>query len=265
MIYIDLKHNPPHSKWIQKAQALTKKLMAEKDPVKRNKLIDKNSGLWGEIKKHLLFLSQNKCWYSEAKESYSHYHVDHFRPKKRALDIKNQDQGGYWWLAFDWSNFRITGSVGNTKKGDRFYVYANKAKTPKSNINLEVCYFLDPTDEQDPMTITFNENGEVLPSNKKKRDWDYIRATYTIDNLDLNYPGLVDARRDLWTNVVLQVREIQSLIDKNNRTPDPLTKLEIKNKIFQLRELVKPKAQFSATTKACLLSSGLKWAMQIAA
>jgi uncharacterized protein (TIGR02646 family) len=266
MIFINLKNNPPNDpQWIAKANEITQLLLGEPDVTKRFAIIDNNSALWGKIKDHLLSLSYNKCWYSEAKESFSHYHVDHFRPKKHAYDLSHIDKGGYWWLAFDWKNYRISGSVGNSKKGDRFCVHSNKVSDSTGDINLEVIYFLDPTDEEDTLAVTFDENGEILPVNATETDWDYIRAKYTIDNLDLNYPGLTDNRKDLWTNIVLKIREIQNLMNDYNVSRSPLTKQKIHDKLLQLKDLVKPNAAFSATTKACLRNSGLDWAQRIAA
>ena len=72
--------------------------------------IDANSGVWGEIKNELLEMSHGKCWYSEAPDAVSDWHVDHFRPKKRALDEDKTEHEGYYWLAFDWKNYRIAGS-----------------------------------------------------------------------------------------------------------------------------------------------------------
>lgn len=265
MIYINLKDNPPNKEWLDKADAITRELLAEPNSEKRKEIIDRNAKLWGEIKGHLLSLSHQKCWYSEAKESYSYYHVDHFRPKKRALDLKNGDKGGYWWLAFDWTNYRICGSVGNSKKGDRFCVKRNKANDPSAPLEDEVFFFLDPIDEDDPMHLNFDENGGIKPLSVNADHWDYLRATYTIENLNLNYPALRDARRDLWMNLVLKIREIQNLMDQNNTNPSATIKNSIKEKLKTLKELVQPASEFSATAKACLFSSGLRWAMSMAA
>jgi uncharacterized protein (TIGR02646 family) len=265
MIHIDLLNNPPDTKWIKKAEQLTKQLIAETDDDKRKKIIDNNAALWGELKTHLLNLSHHKCWYSEAKEKFSHYHVDHFRPKKRAIDLNNDDKGGYWWLTFDWKNYRVSGSVGNTKKGDRFCVLKYKANSVTDNIEDEVFYFLDPIDEDDPIKLTFNDNGEAIPYLNDKSSWDYIRVDYTINNLDLNYELLVEARRELWAELVLRIKEIQNLIDKNNSNPSPTNNSLIKEKLKQLKEFVKPQKEFSSTAKACLISSGLPWAIRIAA
>ena len=156
--------------------------------------------------------------------------------------MNKEDKGGYWWLAFDWKNYRISGSVGNTKKGDKFCVLKYKANNYTDTIEDEVFYFLDPTDEDDPAKLTFNDNGEAIPYINDKNAWDYKRVDYTIENLSLNYESLVEARRELWKEIVFRIKE----------------------KLKQLKEFVKPERAFSSTAKACLRSSGLSWALNIA-
>ena len=46
--------------------------------------------------------------------------VEHFRPKVEAKDLMAPARDGYWWLAFDYRNFRACGNVGNRKKGGWF-------------------------------------------------------------------------------------------------------------------------------------------------
>lgn len=264
MIYIDLENNPPPTEWINKANALTQKLIDEPNWDEKKKIIDKNAKVWGELKDFLSRLSHDKCWYSEAKESFSHYHVDHFRPKKRAFDNKGDNKGGYWWLTFCWKNYRISGSVGNTKKGDRFCVRANKANIHTDNTDDEIIYFLDPTVIDDPLKISFEDTGKAIPSSSNHGDWDFVRASYTIENLDLNYEPLVDKRKELWANIVLKIRKIQNLMSENNINPSVSKMTEIKEKMKELKLLSSPQSEFSATASACLYSSGLEWARRIA-
>ena len=264
MIYIDLENNPPPSEWVARAHVLTQQLINEPDLQIKKRIIDNNSAVWGELKTHLLSLSHQKCWYSESKEKYSHYHIEHFRPKKRALNDKGTDMGGYWWLAFCWKNYRICGSVGNIKKGDRFLVRSNKADTYTDNIDDEIIYFLDPTIIDDPLKISFIDTGKVVPSSPNSTDWDYIRADYTIANLNLNYEPLVEGRKSLWTRIMLKIREIQNLMDENNVNPSVSKSTILREKIKELKNLTNPQSEFSATASACLYSSGLEWAIRIA-
>src|SRR5262249_52890219 len=118
----------------------------------RNKIIDDNSELWGELKEWLMTFSFDKCWFSEAKDVYSHWHVEHFRPKKKA---KHSNRDGYWWRAFDYLNYRLCGSVGNTKKGSYFPLRAgSKPAGPTDNCEDEAALLLDPTRPDDVMLLT---------------------------------------------------------------------------------------------------------------
>src|SRR5687767_14167658 len=126
MIYIDRTAEEPVQEWMDRADLLTLQLLCEPDRAVRNTIIDTNENVWTELKDFLLQLSNNKCWYSESKDAYNHLHVDHFRPKKVALGLDKKDTGGYWWLAFEWTNYRVTGNVGNVRKKDKFAILKNK-------------------------------------------------------------------------------------------------------------------------------------------
>ncbi len=265
MIHIDLLNNPPSDEWIKKADALTTQLIAETCMKKKKKIIDSNAALWRELKKHLASLSYNKCWYSEANDVFSHYHVEHFRPKKAAKDINGKDKGGYWWLAFNWTNYRLCGAVGNTKKGDKFAVRSNKANSETDIIDDEITFFLDPIVFADTLLISFNDIGEILPISVCEKDWNYIRVKYTIDNLNLNYPPLCEARKKKWNDVQRIIYEVQKLLNSYNLTPSVATKTTIQSKMADLKQMVSKESEFSATASACLYSSGLDWARRIAA
>lgn len=87
MRHIDIEKHKPNKKWLEKSDRLTKELIAlhEAGDIKgRNELIEKNAKHWGELKKWLLNISYNKCWFSEARDIYSHMDVEHFRPKLEA-------------------------------------------------------------------------------------------------------------------------------------------------------------------------------------
>jgi len=266
MIHIDLKGKEPDKKWKARADVATKELLAAVDVKSRNKVIDKYVTLWGELKKHLSDLSHKKCWYSESKDNYSHCHVDHFRPKKEAIGLdKKTDFGGYWWLAFEWTNYRYCGGAGNVRKNSYFAVKSNKANNPGEATDDEIIYFLDPTDIDDPLKITFTEEGITKPISIKNTDWDFIRAEYTIHYLNLNFENLKEARKITWKYCSDLIIEIQGLLDAQQTTPSAARKQKIKDKMEELKKYSSIDAEFSATVKTCLLSSGLPWAMKIAA
>ncbi|MBL7724547.1 MAG: hypothetical protein JNK27_10385 [Chitinophagaceae bacterium] len=264
MIFIDRNGHTPDANWVQRADDLTQELLDAADDDARGEIIDDNQALWGELKDFLLNISKSKCWYSEAKDAYAHYHVDHFRPKKEALGIDKNDYGGYWWLAFQWTNYRVCGGAGNVRKGAKFAVRTNKANAPADSIEDETIYFLDPCDEEDVLKITFNEHGEM--KSLSSAGWDSERVNYTIENLNLNFKLLKEGRKEIWTKCFAIIKETQNLISLNaTGVPSAARKAQIKEKLKQLKGLVNPTSEFSATAKACLLSSGIDWALRIAA
>lgn len=263
MIHINRAGFTPDINWVLRADAITNQLLAAANNTARNSIIDANQNLWTELKDFLLSISYEKCWYSEAKDAYNHLHVDHFRPKKIAVGLDKKKHEGYWWLAFQWMNYRVCGGAGNVRKKDKFAVRSNKSNAPTTPIDDEVIYFLDPTEEEDILKITFNSNGEVMPISNT--GWDYERADYTIKSLNLNFKKLKEARQNLWLKCSTLLTETQDLMSQNNATPSAKRSGQIKEKLKQLKELVDKKSPFSSTAKACLKSAGIDWAFSIAA
>src|SRR5688572_23209318 len=117
MRHISLRTRTPDAGWVERADALADQLRNAADATARYEIIDRNRAFWGELKQWLLGLSHGKCWFSEAKDCFNHWDVEHYRPKTSAKDGDGTAYDGYWWLAFDWRNFRICGNAGNRKKG----------------------------------------------------------------------------------------------------------------------------------------------------
>jgi uncharacterized protein (TIGR02646 family) len=264
MIHINRDNSLPDQDWLNRADAITTELMDPKNNSTnaRNAIIDRNEELWGELKDFLLSISHNKCWYSEAKDAYNHLHVDHFRPKKISVEIDKKPYEGYWWLAFQWYNYRVCGGAGNVRKRDKFAVKSNKATTPSMVIEDEIIYFLDPCEEEDVLKITFNQHGEITPITST--GWDFERSTYTIKSLNLNFKKLKEARKETWIKCSTLLTETQNLMALNDVAPSSLRRGQIKEKIKQLKKLTLPSSAYSATARACLESIGLPWALKIA-
>lgn len=269
MIYIDnTKLNLPKD-WVAKSDELLASLVAlKKKKAERDEIIDKVSSQkhWKALKKELKKLSFGKCWYSEAREIYSHYHIDHFRPKKRATDdtgrvIKHRD--GYWWLTFNWKNYRLSGGVGNTSKLDHFAVKANLANTPESDYEDEIIYLLDPTKKNDPKKLTFNEDGSICPINTNVSHWDHIRAKYTIEKLDLNYSDLKAERQVKWSKMNSLIEEINLLDIQYQNSPSAKKEAVLESKLEEVRKLIAPCEELSSTSRACLRASRQEWALAL--
>lgn len=268
MIYIPLDNKIPNENWCRRAKDATDKLLAMDDKVERRKFIKDNSHLWSELKKWLLEMSFGKCWYSEAREIVSDYDVDHFRPKNRAKNLDGTERDGYWWLAFNHKNFRISGIICNRPhkdenqqirgKGDFFPLSERcvPAQGPHDDLDDELIYLLDPTNRDDPLLLTFDETGYPKPT-AEEGTWNYRRAEITIARLYLDYSPLVDERKKIWNNCSLLIIEAQNLM-KGDMS---ISRKQRLRKIFEdLRQMASPRAELSATAKACLLSSGNTWA-----
>jgi uncharacterized protein (TIGR02646 family) len=277
MRWIDLSNYSPNEEWLNDAKAVTEELMNAKSSKERNDIIKKNESLWGKLKAELVKQFYGKCWYSEAKELVSDYHVDHFRPKNNVknFETKKDERDGYWWLAFDWRNYRISGSICNSPhkredqgisgKWDYFPLKEGSpvASSPKHDLNDELIYLLDPTDPDDPALLTFDESGFPRAASKDGT-WEYERAYVTIKLLHLDYRPLVDERIVIWNECNRLINNAANEMENFKDVPSVTSKSRIKDIFRTLRNMVHPSAELSSTARACLLNSEYEWAKNIA-
>lgn len=265
MIFVDYLNNPPSDEWIARADLVTAELIAALTTEDRATIIARNSGLWGELKNQLSLLRNRKCWYTESINDGAHCHVDHFRPKTNALDEHGKDQGGYWWLAFDWQNYRYSGPVANVRKRDYFPVLQNKVNAYGGNTNLEQILLLDPLVIADTWKISFDGiEGKVLPKSVDKNSLDYKRAEYSIERYNLNDEGLKEGRRQKYGKAQKLIMESAKLLKLQTITFDAARENDIIKIWTELTDLANPNSEYSATVKYCLKSCGYDWALDIA-
>lgn len=280
MIWIDLKNKYPTTaipNWDPKAKAQqwipwtqerwdawlarSKRLVAELVALdaagqreERNALIDANSGHWGELKDWLLALSAGKCWFSEVRELYSHYDVEHFRPKKEAKALDSAVRDGYWWLAFDYMNFRACGNVGNRKKGGWFPLKDGSLCSTFADQceESETRYLLDPIDDDDVDLIAFDEEGKVIPM-PGTSEWDQQRVQETVVRLKLNdHVPLAEERRKVWQKIdglIEDFKAAKARCGGNN----PAAKAKLLEVRSNIREMTSRTAELSAVARWCVL------------
>jgi hypothetical protein len=258
MIHVNYPNGKKPSKaWIKKANALTNALKAAPDKQARDKIIDDNSRVWGEIKGWLRSFSYGKCWFSEARDKYSHLQVEHFRPKKEA---KDPDRDGYWWRAFDYLNYRLCGSVGNAKKGSYFPLRTETeaAKCPDDNCDDEAPLLIDPTVEGDVMLLTFADGGMAIAA--QSDGWQHERAKRSIELYKLNeHPPLSRAREDVWTKCRLDVYELEILLAEQNNKYSPSRQKDINAIAKRLADRARPTSEFSSVARAFLSQDPRSW------
>jgi len=265
--FINLDGQEPCKSWYERACALTTRLDAAATKLDRDKIIEDNSAVWGDLKPWLLKLSAGKCWFSESRDSFSHLDVEHYRPKGTAKDIDGKERGeGYWWLAFDWHNFRVCGNVGNRKKGAYFPLRSSthQATATDRNIEDELPYLLDPTRPEDPILLCFDENGDIKPLPDLDA-WSKTRVEESIKRYKLReHEPLMEARRDIWSKCAREVNRCQNLLNQQNRSPSATNRQAIKEQMMKIREMLAFRAEFSAVAIECLRSRSEQWAQRLA-
>lgn len=264
MNFIDISKLSIPEVWNNRSNELTEELIGNEGSTKALfTLIDKNDKHWGKVKNELKIISYGKCWFSESREVYSHYHIEHFRPKKRVINFDKSKRLGYWWLAFNYLNYRLCGSVGNSKKGNYFAVKRNIAINYTDPLEDEVVYFLDPTNFRDCVLLAFDENGTAYSRNTDCSSFDYERVEYSIEWMDLNYDSLKTARKIKWKEIYNLILEIDKLIIDYNGNQSNTNKVKLEEKYKEVFKNIAPCAEFSSTAKACLKASGRNWAIDI--
>lgn len=244
----------PPEDWLEDAQAVTTALYAASTEDERKAIIKKNERLWKDdrVRKWLLELFHNKCWYTEAKESVSAIHVDHYRPKGRVTDLEKKQRDGYWWLAFDWTNYRICGQLINVKKKDSFPLASALLATPDKTIPLEYeeTVVIDPrTDDAYLISFEMDEDGCIAVPISGANDYEEQRVYMTIDVLGLNrLDRLNQNRADIWNECRESIADYDSAVS----APHPMKILQQAMAIIKLKKLIEYQREFSSVADACI-------------
>lgn len=276
MIHIRRNEADVPADWLQRAEELAAELRAL-PAEERAEFIKGHQTVWKDLKEVLLRWSFGKCWYSEAKDCVSDWHVDHFRPKCQEIcEEDGRTRPGYWWLAFEWRNFRVAGAYSNSPhtddegevrgKRDKFPMMQGSpvAVDPDDDIATERCCLLDPTNRDDPVLITFDETGQPCPV-PEAGEYVRKRVDTTVNLLFLDAPRLVEKRRDVWRRCRQKLDEANDLMAVREDQVDDLRAEQIRRVLDELHEMIAPQAELSATARACLAKSGYHWAMRLAA
>ncbi len=230
--------------------------------------------VWNQLQPIMLALSHNKCWYSDAPIGNGDFEIDHFRPKsisKQKVDYTNpksksvtHKENGYWWLAYDWFNYRLSGALANKRRRDRLgdndYVKGKGEYFPldldngrvandEENCNCEIPILLDPLEPDDAGLITFDK-GIPIPATTEADEIDRVNQSIFYYHLDLDQ--LNTDRKIVWDDCVDQIRDAKEAIDNSN---DLVQKKGMIKKCFkELRKLMDPERKpFTSTAKACIM------------
>ena len=233
----------------------------------RSDIFAKYSYLWSDVKEYYRQISHEKCWYCETKTGRMLGSIDHYRPKGR---VTGTDHPGYWWLAFEWRNWRFCCELCNSKttdyatgivggKGHDFSLVGNHEnrrvwhECDYEDLLKEDPMLLDPTDSEDPDLLTFTSDGRPGPAMDDKTTIDYLRVKLSIGIYHLDHSKLNRERRTIYYEVLKWVTKFQKYdlirrIDRDNLNARERAKEALDN----LRDLIAPEAEYSAAARAYL-------------
>ena len=214
-------------------------------------------GLWRELRDALGALTGGKCWYSESRNPTADKNVDHFRPKNRVHEDANHE--GYWWLAFQWRNYRYASqwcnqrrvdSGGGTRggKADCFPLCQGsfRARSEVDDYEREEPELLDPIDPEDWRLLTFRQDGYPTAA-REPGSVEYQRATTSIEVYHLHCNELVKERRVL-------AAEVQRIVQDIDRLRPEIVNAQIKtvykNRQKDLLRMIRPLAEYCSAALA---------------
>lgn len=163
---------------------------------------------WQKFKSSFVDAQKGKCGYCESYVTVSqHGDVEHFHPKgqvwqhkvKPSTKASRSKKGperdvlcdqGYWFLAYEWSNYLLACQICNQVwKGSFFPVRAKKRKLPPDEVCSEEPLLLNPFCEiNDPADhLEFDEFGRIFPHNGSEEGFETIR-TCGLDRQELLTP-----------------------------------------------------------------------------
>jgi uncharacterized protein (TIGR02646 family) len=156
-----------------------------------------------------------KCMYCESKIEHNSYaHVEHIKPKKKFPELE-----------FTWDNLGFSCQICNTNKGEKY---------DKTTL------FINPYCENPEDHLVFLEL-YLYPRQGSER------GEYTIKELDLNRPNLIERRKE-------RIDKLTVMINATYRTSSE----NLRNQaITELKAQADKDKEYSAITKSVLLAQGI--------
>lgn len=229
--------------WRDNADAAKAKIMAAANSDERKEILKKasSSKVWRDYYELLPENLKKKCWYCEAAEIRSDMPVDHFRPKNKVEEENGHD--GYWWLAFDWENYRCACTFCNSRRNFEESEGGKACKFPLSNpesrasspedVQHEIPDFLDPFNPDDEKLLWFDNDGLPVPK-PDSTEGQERKVKNSIDIFHLHESRIVRERNKIRLN-------IQKLVNNLRKGED------IQNTKSKLKRMVRDTAKLSRT------------------
>ena len=264
MMYIDPSKLSVDAKWLTRAKVALTALENSNTKEQRSKLLNDNAGIWRIARRELRKLSYGKCWYSEAPQSGASQDVDHYRPKGRVDECSSHE--GYWWLAFEPKNFRLSSQFcnqfrnneedGTGGKLDHFPLVNESDRATYSTraiLKRELPILLDPCSKSDASLIWIEEDGFPRPT-VKPGNINHTRAQKSIEIYNLRSDSFVKGRRNQVQVARVALEQAKRAFDKIEELLDGTWLDEFENSITILETLLHPSQPYTLAVR-CLLKA----------
>jgi hypothetical protein len=222
--------------------------------------IAKHAGLWAKLKNEMADLSSGKCWYCESRETRSDLAVDHFRPKNEVKECATHH--GYWWLAFDPSNYRFACDLCNSSheneaagktlgKSTHFPLLNEGTRVfdPSLNLKNERVALLDPAEEADPGLLGFLDEGTAVPRySSVASPLFHNRAVISIGIYNLNDVRIREERQAIADEIKFQVARAEKYLTQA-MGEDEAALDHFKEAVRIIQKLICKEAMFSSAAR----------------
>ncbi|WP_122420041.1 hypothetical protein [Pseudomonas viridiflava] len=210
------------AKWHAQSAAALLKLAKLTTAAERSKALKAKSAqqVWRDYYECLPAYMKIKCWYCEGNEIRSSMPVDHFKPKGAVDGVANHE--GYWWLAFDWENYRCACEYCNSRrvfaktaggKQNKFPIVDEnqRAFVPTDNHDLEEPAILDPFNLSDTKSLWFDDDGKSMV-NPHSNSVQTLKVINSIDIFHLDEIKIVRKRHELRITIEREVKALRKAL-----------------------------------------------------
>ncbi len=213
--------------WRKEAQVALDEAVAAGTLEARKAILRKASStkVWRDFYALLPENLKKKCWYCEAEEIRSDMPVDHFRPKQK-IEEQN-DHEGYWWLAFDWENYRCACTFCNSRRNKEeteggkqnhfpLLVEGERIYGPDQDWKTEHPALLDPFEPDDEKLLWFDNDGKPEP-NPQCHESESRKVLNSIDIFHLHEVKLVRRRNKLRLAIEKDVKALRKALNDGDQ------------------------------------------------
>jgi hypothetical protein len=244
--------------------------------IEERKIYIKKYSDWNILKSTFIKEFGNKCWYSEA--PLDNGVIDHFRPKNKAINycLDETDNNhkkifklnGYWRLAYNLQNFRLSSNTSNLRFtdmesdeaviGGKSIYFPLKCEDGSFSIAddydidpdiTERSLLLDPIKQSDSGIISYDKDGEPIVFGYTATQ--ILKANVSINLYNLrNTLNFINKRQELWNYIERVIKETAKYTNNNNIT-DEERQIKEDDCFSIIRKCTDKKECFSSVALAC--------------